>query len=154
MLSNRDVAMIRRGRRQLTREIAGYWMRTLAQVRIHWFARLETRFLLGRQLILVSEACRRVRLVLLIPVLSGLTGVVIKLRCAFGGWSPRFDGRFCASKDSVVTTRANAKTIARSRKFINCPPRSSFSRSSVTTRNDTFLAIVSAFCYRNVKQIR
>jgi len=56
MSSNRDVAMLRRRRRQLARKIAGHWVFVLAEVRIERSAGLETRFLVRREPILRSAA--------------------------------------------------------------------------------------------------
>jgi hypothetical protein len=76
---DRDVAMIRRRRGQLAREIAGNRVFALAEVRIERSAGLKTRFLIGRQPIPGSEANRRPALMLTVPVLRGLTRVVVEL---------------------------------------------------------------------------
>ena len=97
---DRDVAMIRRRRRQLAREIAGNWVCAMAEVWSERFAKLKTRFLVGREPILGSKARRRTVLVLTVPIARGLTGVVIELHRPLAslirpiGWSSLcLDGR-------------------------------------------------------------
>ena len=79
MSPDRDIAMIRRRRRQLAREIGRYRVGVLAEVSIERSARLETRFLIRREPIPGSEARRRAALVLVIPIARGLTGVIVEL---------------------------------------------------------------------------
>ena len=73
------VAVIRGRRRELAREIVRHWVDMSTEVGVKRPARLETRFLIGRQPILVSEADRRSSLVLAVPVLRGLTRMIVEL---------------------------------------------------------------------------
>jgi hypothetical protein len=98
--ADRHVAMIRWRRWQLAREITRHGVNTFAEVWIERPARLETRFLVGREPILGSEAHWRMALVLLVPSVRRLTRVVIELHGRLAilipsiGWSRLcLDGR-------------------------------------------------------------
>jgi hypothetical protein len=54
-------------------------VRPFAEVWIERSARLETRFLVGREPILGSEARRRAALVLIVPITRCLPGVIVEL---------------------------------------------------------------------------
>lgn len=80
MSADGDVAMVGRGRRQLTPEVIRHWVHSLTQILVEHSALSQPGFLIGGEPILASKPSGRMVLVLVVPVVGGLTVLVVKLR--------------------------------------------------------------------------
>ena len=79
MAAHRDVAVVAWRRSQAACQVGRCSVHLPAQVRIHHSAFMQARFLVGRQSVLVPEPCRRVGLILVVPVVRHLLVVFVKL---------------------------------------------------------------------------
>ena len=79
MAADRDVAVVSWRRRQAARQIGRCRVHLPSQVLVQHRALMQPRFLIGRQSILVPEPCRRMGLILVIPVARHLLVVLVKL---------------------------------------------------------------------------
>jgi hypothetical protein len=79
MAADRNVAMVAWGWRQAARKIGRCRVHLSSQVLVQHCALMQPRFLVGRQSILIPESCRRMGLILLIPVVRYLLVVLVKL---------------------------------------------------------------------------
>jgi len=78
MSSDCDIFVTARRRRQLALQVVRYGVHLPAQIPVERRALTQARFLIGRQAILAPEPCRCVGLVLVGPVASDLSVVVVK----------------------------------------------------------------------------
>jgi hypothetical protein len=79
MASHRDVAVVAWRSRQAASQIGRRRVHLPAQVFIQYGALMQARFLVGRQSVLAPEPCRRVGLILVVPVVRHLLVVFVKL---------------------------------------------------------------------------
>jgi hypothetical protein len=77
-----DIAMVSRGRRQTAPEVVRHRVHSLSQILVEHGALSQSGFLIGGEPILAPKPCRRMVLVLVVPVAGGLTIFVVKLRVA------------------------------------------------------------------------
>src|ERR1017187_9702371 len=79
MAADRDVAVVAWRRRQAARQIGRRRVHLPSQTLVQHHALMQARFLVGRQSVLVPEPCRRMGLVLVVPVARHLLVVLVKL---------------------------------------------------------------------------
>jgi len=77
-----DIAMVAGGRRQTAPEVLRHRVHSFSQILVENSALSQPGFLVGGEPILASKPCRRMILVLVVPVAGGLTIFVVKLRVA------------------------------------------------------------------------
>jgi hypothetical protein len=78
MASDRDIAVVVRGRRQLARQLLRRWVRLSAEVSVENGAFMETGLLVRRESVLVPQALRRMVPVVVVPVARHLLVTIVK----------------------------------------------------------------------------
>jgi hypothetical protein len=120
MPTDRDVAMVARGRRQTAPEVRGHRVHFLTQILVKRSPLSQAGLLVGREPILTSEPCGRMVLVLIVPVVGGLAIFVIKLRVTLGvlvtaillgrGAAGAHHNEYCSGADSCQPVSVQENT--------------------------------------------